>query len=313
MMNVPNYYLFNTIDDIVDRIPNTRIEQEYGPIQVDDLTEVSPFWRTILGRGYKQSIAAIGAWNFHSPKTTTKALNYFGKLFQELQNTAQEQIAETDPVQKGALAIELSHQSQFTTWHALQLCMHPRYWGRTIYASTYHAHIFKDLRQLNNWDQLDELKQDYNERYKSFRFYNNDKFIGQVVDDMEDALKDLGAYLKFYPEHATTNAVLTEFQYQYPHRELIELSPYDSNINRHSHDLNWPMKVVARENDLYFPDDRAFTTYEDKRDAPEFRSLGDRPEWWALCAPVLPITNMIGSLEGWRDRRNNTTLPHPKP
>ena len=120
--NVCNAYLFQRIDDILDRVPNSKIEENYGSFTPDRVDEVSPFWKTVLGDDYEREIDVISFHNRADRSETIKTLNFFSIFFKEMQDISEEIIHCNDHEHKKDLQIALSENSRFTSWVALQLC-----------------------------------------------------------------------------------------------------------------------------------------------------------------------------------------------
>lgn len=295
-VNRCNHYLFDRIDDIIDRVPNSQLEHHYGSLTPPDVAVPSDFWRTVIGPDYQRDIQVIAQHNNSDTTTTIKTLNFFGSMFLETQEMAQAILAPDPATDKTALRQGLTTRNRFISWVASQLCMDIAVIsGDAGIDPRYRLDVFNDCGQSASSEDFARLNMDYQARFDDYSKAYPTGAFDQYKNDLRDVYKDLGIYLSLYPEHVTTNTVLSHYLCNNPQAELISLNMDDTDINRVNHPLNKSFNAVCHQTGIN-PDNVALAVFDRQKELPEFSSLGESPKWQAIKQATPIASDIVSAL-----------------
>lgn len=288
-VNKCNHYLFDRIDDIVDRVPNSQIELHYGCLTPDRIDTPSVFWQTVIGQDHVRDIAVIAHHNNADINTTIKTLNFFGSLFLETQNTAQTILKDDEQSEKADLRQALTEQNRFISWTASQLCMDIAIVSGDAHINPkFRLNIFDDCSKTTSLDDQCALKERYFDLFQDYSQTYPTGAFDQYKNDLRDTIKDLGIYLCLYPNHVTTNTVLTHYQNSHPGAQLISLDSADTDVRRGNHPLRDSFMAVCHQTGIA-PDSFEISAFDKAKELPEFTSLGDSPKWQKIKSETVIV------------------------
>jgi hypothetical protein len=310
--NICNAYLFQRIDDIVDRIPNTKLEENYGSLTPPRIDQPSDFWRTVLGDDWAQDIDVIAIHNHSDRETTIKTLNLFGLFFKDIQETAKAILQEQDHNKQSALRQDLMASNRFTSWVAAQLCLDiVKISGDENIDKKFRLDVFSDCAKTSSESDLKRLADDYKQIHADYHPALSRSTFDQIDNDIDDTVKDLGIYRNLYPDHVPTNIVLSKFLIDNPGADLISVDHNDMDIMDKKHPLCAAFTETCDQYSIT-PSKITLKKFDKERELPPFQSLSDSTPWQWIKAPTLLANNAMKRLPFWRHDKKpapENTLP----